>query len=285
MRRLLREPLLHFLAGGALLFALYGIVGDDPSYAPDRIVVDEERVASLASTFQRTWLRPPTRGELDGLVREFVNEEILYREGLALGLDRDDGVIRRRLRHKMEFLHTGRAEREKPNDAELAAFLSANRERFQERERLSLRHVFVSPQAGTSAARRRANELLWKLRAGESSAETGGDSTLLPETLVKASEREIAAVFGAGFAGDVLALAGDDWAGPVASTYGLHLVRIDERVPTRLPELAEVRQQVEHEYEAAERAESKQGFLRELRARYDVEIQMPPALQPTSQGR
>jgi parvulin-like peptidyl-prolyl isomerase len=104
-------------------------------------------------------------------------------------------------------------------------------------------------------------------------------------TLVMASEPDIASVFGAGFAGDVLALAGDDWAGPVASAYGLHLVRIDERVPTRLPQLAEVRQQVEHEYEAAERAESKQRFLRELRERYDVEIRMPPALQPTSTGR
>ena len=242
MRRLLREPLLHFLAGGALLFALYGIVGDDPSYAPDRIVVDEERVASLLSTFQRTWLRAPTRSELDGLVQEFVNEEILYREGLALGLDRDDGVIRRRLRHKMEFLHTGLAEREKPSEDELAAFLSANGERFQEPARLSLRQVFVNPEAGTPAARSRANGLLRRLRAGESAAETRGDSTLLPKTLVKASERDITSIFGAGFASDVLALAGDDWSGPVASAYGLHLVRIDERDPPRLPQLAEVRQ-------------------------------------------
>ena len=73
MRRLLREPLLHFFVGGALLFALYEIVADDPYQAPDRIVVGEERVASLASTFERTWLRAPTRGELDGLVQEFVN--------------------------------------------------------------------------------------------------------------------------------------------------------------------------------------------------------------------
>ena len=284
MRRLLREPLLHFLVGGALLFALYGIVADDPYQAPDRIVVDEERVASLASTFERTWLRAPTRGELDGLVQEFVNEEVLYREGLALGLDRDDGVIRRRLRHKMEFLHTGLAEREEPSEAELAAFLSANRERFQEPARLSLRHVFVRPDAGTEAARTRANEILGKLVAGESLAETGGDSTLLPETLVKASERELASVFGAGFASDVLALAGDDWVGPVASAYGLHLVQINERVPARLPELAEVRQRVEQEYETAERTEAKQRFLKELRERYDVEIRMPPAPQPTSPG-
>ena len=109
MRRLLREPLLHFLVGGALIFVLYRSVADDPAFVPDRIVIGEERVASLAATFQRTWLRPPTRLELDGLVQEFVDEEILYREGLALGLDRDDLVIRRRLRQKMEFLHLDHA--------------------------------------------------------------------------------------------------------------------------------------------------------------------------------
>ncbi len=275
MRRLLREPLLHFLIGGALLFVLYGIVGDDPAFAPDRIVVDEKRVASLAATFQRTWLRPPTRGELDGLVRDFVDEEILVREGLALGLDRDDLVIRRRLRQKMEFLHTDLAEQEKPAEAELAAFLSENRERFQEPARLSFRHVFVSPDAGSPAARHRAHELLRKLRAGGSESLVEGDPTLLPKTMVKASERDVASVFGGGFAGDVLALAGNDWTGPVASSYGLHLVRVDERVPARMPELEQIRRQVEREYETAQRAEANQRFLQELRERYEVEIRMP----------
>ncbi len=131
MRRLLREPLVHFLLGGALLFALYAAVADDPVDARDRIVIDEVRVANLATTFQRTWLRPPTRVELDGLVREFVDEEILYREGLALGLDRDDAVIRRRMRQKMEFLSTDLGGQEVASEAELAGFLSANRERFE----------------------------------------------------------------------------------------------------------------------------------------------------------
>ena len=287
MRRLLREPLLHFLVGGALLFMLYGIVVDEPEFAPDRIVIDEKRVANLAATFQRTWLRPPTRGELDGLVRDFVDEEILYREGLALGLDRDDLVIRRRLRQKMEFLHADLAEQEKPAEAELAAFLSANRERFQEPARLSFRHVFVSPDAGSPAARHRANELLRKLRAGGSEALVEGDPTLLPRTMMKASESDVASVFGAGFAGDVLALAGDDWTGPVASSYGLHLVRVDERVPARMPELEQIRRQVEREYETAQRAEANQRFLQEMRERYEVEIRMPSvdsAPQLTSLG-
>lgn len=287
MRRLLREPLLHFLVGGVLLFVFYGIVADDPAYAPDRIVVDEARVASLAATFQRTWLRPPTRDELDGLVREFVDEEILYREGLALGLDRDDLVIRRRLRQKVEFLYTDLAGKAEPSEAELAGFLASNRERFEQPARLSFRHVFLSPGAGSIAARRRATELLEKLRAEGSEASVEGDRTLLPETMLKASERDVASVFGAGFAGDVLALTGDDWTGPVASSYGLHLVRVDERVPARLPELGEIRREVEREYEAIRRAEANQRFLQKLRDGYEVEIRMPSvdsAPQPSSLG-
>ena len=287
MRRLLREPLLHFLVGGVLLFVFYGIVADDPAYAPDRIVVDEARVANLAATFQRTWLRSPTRDELDGLVREFVDEEILYREGLALGLDRDDLVIRRRLRQKVEFLYTDLAGKAEPSEAELAGFLASNRERFEEPARLSFRHVYLSPDAGSIAARRRATELLEKLRAEGSEASVEGDRTLLPETMLKASESDVASVFGAGFAGDVLALTGDDWTGPVASSYGLHLVRVDERVPARLPELGEIRREVEREYEAIRRAEANQRFLQKLREGYEVEIRMPSVdstPQPSSLG-
>ena len=287
MRRLLREPLVHFLLGGALLFALYAAVADDPVDTPDRIVIDEVRVANLATTFQRTWLRPPTRVELDGLVREFVDEEILYREGLALGLDRDDAVIRRRMRQKMEFLSTDLAGQEVAGDAELASFLSSNRERFEKPAKLSFRHVFVNPDAGSKPARHRADELLAMLRAGGPEASVEGDRTLLPETMLDASERDVASLFGAGFAGDVLALADDGWSGPVASSFGLHLVRVDERVPARLPELAEIRREVRREYDAVQRAEANRRFLQRLRDRYEVEIRMPSvgsAPKPRSLG-
>ena len=283
MRRLLREPLLHFLLGGALLFALYAVVADEPMQAPGRIVVDEERIASLAATFERTWLRPPTADELDGLVRDFVDEEILYREGLALGLDRDDLVVRRRLRQKVEFLHLDLAEREEPTEGELAAYLADNRERFQEPARLSFRQLFVSPETGSSAARQRADDLLAKLRSGASEAELEDDPTLLPRTVRKVSQRKVASVFGAGFADDLFASVGDEWTGPVASVYGLHLVRVDERVPAGMPELEQIRRQVEIEYEAARRSAANQRFLQKLRERYEVEIRMPE-LDSTAQA-
>jgi len=274
MRHLLREPLLHFLTGGILLFVFYGIVTDEVTYAPDRIVIGEERVTSLATAFQRTWLRPPTRSELGALIQSYVDEEVLYREGLALGLDRDDLVIRRRLRQKVEFLHTDLAQPEQATDAELATFLEENRERFRDPARSSFRQVFVNPGKDEAEARRRADEMLQNLRTGGS---VKGDRTLLPEAMERASERDVAAVFGDGFAADVLALEGDGWSGPLASSFGLHLVSIDERSSACMPELAKIRQDVAQEYGAVRNKEANRRFVQGLRDRYDIELRMPAA--------
>ena len=180
MRRLLREPLAHFLLGGAALFLLYGRVAGPEAVGPDRIVVSEDRVAMLARSFERTWLRPPSEPELDGLIDDYVTEEVLYREALALGLDRDDLVVRRRMRQKLEFLNDHLANRE-PSDEELGAFLEANRERFLVPQRLSFSQVFVRPE-GNGAAGPRAADLLARLRVG-TAPENLGDDTLLPRGL------------------------------------------------------------------------------------------------------
>lgn len=281
MRGLLRDPLVHFLLGGAGLFLLYGLTVDDPGAREDHIVVSEAQVESLARGFERTWLRPPLPSELDGLVQDYVDEEILYREGLALGLDRDDLVIRRRLRQKVEFLYEDVAEPADPTDAELAAFLEARPDSFSSPARVSFDQVFVSAEDGGAPAERRAEALRVRLRAGESFTELG-DATLLPGSMERASEREVASVFGPRFAGDLLRVSRDGWSGPLASSFGLHLVRIRERTPGRMPELAEVRDQVEREWRVEQRAAANARILDRLRDRYEVEVRMPGAArEPT----
>jgi hypothetical protein len=284
---LLREPLLHFLVGGGLLFALYTMVVDDPAYAPDRIVVDQARIANLSAAFERIWMRPPSKVELDGLIGEFVNEEILYREALALGFDRDDSVIRRRMRQKMEFLHADLAELETPSEADLAAFLSANRERFRQKARISFQQVYIDPKSDPTNPHDRASQLLELLQAGGLEIGDAGDLTLLPTTMEMVSASQVAGVFGSGFAEDMLGLSGDDWIGPVASTFGLHLVRFGARTPARDPELSEVREQVVRDYEMLARTKANQQFLEKLREQYEIEIRRPevdPTPQPSAQG-
>jgi hypothetical protein len=269
MRGLLREPLVHFLLGGAALFLLYGRMADPGAGPQERIVVREDRVHMLARSFERTWMRPPTGPELQGLIDDYVNEEVLYREALALGLDRDDLVVRRRMRQKMEFLNDGLAGSE-PTDEDLRAFLAANPERSRIPSRVSFTQVFLNPAADAS----RAAELLARLRAGEDPSAVG-DATLLPHGLTGATPAQVAGSFGTAFSEALIEAPEGAWSGPFASTFGLHLVRVDAHEPGRLPRLEEVRGAVEREWAAERRKEARERFTDELRQRYDVEVRMP----------
>ena len=160
--RLLREPLLQFLVLGAILFALYSLVDKRGVEAPEKIVVSAARIANLADGFSRTWRRPPSKEELQNLIENYVRDEVFYRAGRAAGLDRDDVVIRRRVRQKMEFLAEEISAPE-PSEGELASFLAANPDRFRTEDRLSFHHVFLSPSrraetidAGLEASRGRS---------------------------------------------------------------------------------------------------------------------------------
>ena len=284
VRRLLREPLVHFLAIGAVLVAVSTWVDGNPSSGKDRIDIGPGEVESLALLFQRTWQRPPTRAELDGLIEARVREEVLYREALKLGLDRGDTVVRRRLQQKMEFVGDDLAAAE-PSDAELQAFLAANAARFREPERWSFRQVFVASEAGDGP--RRAEATLASLRDGGADPGTAGDPTLLEPYHENLTAPDVAGVLGEELARALGGLPVGVWAGPVRSPYGLHLVEVTARVPARDPTLAEVRPEVLREWQAERGARAKEELYVRLRSGYEVMIELPPALggTPAADGR
>lgn len=217
--RVIREPLVHFLILGAALFLLYEYVADTAPERPDKILVDEPELARLSEQFRRTWMRPPTREELAGLAEDFVKEEILYREALALGLDKDDLVIRRRMRQKMEFLNADLAEQREPTDAELQAYLDANPGKFRLPPRYSFRQIYLGPN--TAGAEERAADFLARLQADPAlgaDPQSLGDPTLLHPGLELAAQQEIAATFGTEFADVMSGLAKDAWGGPYLSS-------------------------------------------------------------------
>jgi hypothetical protein len=276
LSKVFREPLFHFLLLGAGLFLLYALVARDDGQAPERIVVTEAEISRLAAQFQRTWMRPPTREELQGLAEDYVLEEILYREALALGLDQDDLVVRRRMRQKMEFLNSDLVELEAPTDDELSAFLDANSDKFRRPIRTSFVQVYVRATDDPQEGRQRIDALRERLVAEPALDPQGlGDSSLLPSALADATEREIARHFGQDFASAVVHAPLDAWSGPYASAYGVHLVRVDERKPGGLPVLTEVRATVEREWAAERRQVAKDRFHQGLRDRYEVEIELP----------
>ena len=276
--KVLREPLLHFLILGAGIFLVYFVVNDRAGVSSERIVVDENQALRLAEQFQRTWMRPPTRQELQGLTEDFVREEILYREAQALGLDQDDLIIRRRLRQKMEFLSTDLIEQKTPTDAELQAFLEANKDRFRMPERSSFKQVYLNPYRSAGDVKGAAARLLVRLNAQpdlDADPKLIGDATMLPAKFDGATPREVDNVFGRGFAEAIENAPTDRWAGPFESSYGLHLVRMTAREAGSLPTLEEVHSIIEREWFAERRRAANDEFYQALRQRYDVEIRLP----------
>ena len=279
MRRLLREPLLHFLLLGVGVFIAYRLMsrpGDRGE--PGEIVVTRGQVEHLATGFARTWQRPPNGAELEALVDDWVREEIATREAMALGLDKDDTVIRRRLRQKLEFVSDDIAAQTEPTDADLSAYLRAHPESFRIEPRFTFSQVFLDPGKHRLSFARDAARVLAQLRRAGAKADLSalGDSLLLEPTFESAPTREIEKQFGEGFAAALGALPPGEWQGPVESGYGMHLVLVRERTEGRLPELASVRDVVRREWENTRRLEGNARFYEELRKRYTVTIEGPP---------
>jgi hypothetical protein len=276
LQKILREPLLHFLVLGAVLFVLFGMIGGPASQQPDQIVVSAAKIENLAELFGRTWRRPPTRAELDGLIDDHVKEEILYREALARGLDRDDIVIRRRLRQKMEFISEDVAAQAEPTEHQLQTFLAEHADRFREPSRISFTQVYLSPDRRGQDAWSDAERVLVALNHGSSDPAQAGDPFLLEPEYREVAPQDIERLFGRTFAARLAELPVGRWAGPVESGYGLHLVSIHDVTPSRLPNLDEVRDAVTLEWRAARVKEANRAFYEGLRTRYEVTVERPP---------
>lgn len=274
IRSLLREPLVHFMAIGAVIFAVhaYRTAGQQAEAPRDRIVVTPGRIAQLAQVFAKTWQRPPTAQELNGLIQAFVKEEVYYREAVKLGLDRDDTLIRRRMQQKMEFLTEPGEEALNPTDDELEAFLAANREAFRVEPQAAFDQIFVSPEKVSGAIEPHMQELLQAARSASSDAEIRqlGHPTMLPSSLRLAPLSQIDRNFGNGFGEQLTRLPKNVWSGPVKSTYGLHLVRVTDKTDGYNPPLAEVRQGVEAKWRTARRDTFRQDEYQRLREKYEV---------------
>ena len=273
----LREPLLHFLLIGAALFLLFHFLSGGRSDAPREIVVGEARVEALAENFAKTWMRPPTAQELKGLADDYVAEEVYYREAIAMGLDRDDTVIRRRLRQKMEFISEDVASAVQPTDAQLQQYLEQHADKFVRAPRLTFQQVFFSGEKRGQDASRDAERLLAELQAGRGPANAldAGDPTLLPAAMESASSQEIANTFGSEFAAKVEEAPVGQWAGPFESGYGMHIVRVDQRDPGVMPTLADIRPLVEREWASEQRTRTNRELLDKLLAKYEVRIEGP----------
>jgi len=275
--RWLREPLLHFLLLGAVIFAAYSVVSKRTSGEPGKIVITQGQIAAMAESFVRTWQRPPTRRELEGLIRDRVQEEVYCREAMALGLDQDDSVIRRRLRQKMEFVTDDVAAQAEPTDAELNAYLSAHPDAFRVERQFTFSQVYLNPERHGEHLARDTAQLLAKLNQAGGTADVSalGDPFLLEHYFEATPASEIGKQFGEKFAANLSELSPGRWQGPVESGYGQHLVFVSGRTEGRVPELAEVRDAVSRDFANARRLEANRKFYEAMLKRYVVTIERP----------
>ena len=276
-RQATREPLVHFLLIGAALFLMFHFTSGPVGDQPDRIVVMAAQVAQLETRFSLTWMRPPTAEELAGLIESHVRDEIYYREALAMGLDRDDPTIRQRMRIKLEFLLEDLGVVGEVSDQALKEFLQQHPDKFRVEPQVSFRQIYLDPgkhQDLTAEARSQ----LEKLNRG-AAPEEAGDATLLAHEYLQASQSDITRAFGEEFALEVVALEPGGWEGPYYSQFGGHLVMVKERSDAWLPELAEIRSQVEREYLAQRRQALKDDTYQRLRAGYEVVVEPPVAVE------
>jgi hypothetical protein len=278
--------LLHFLVLGAALFGLFSMIDKKDAEAPRKVIISTSRVATLADGFARTWRRPPTEQELQGLVEDYIRDEIFYREGRAAGLDRDDFVVRRRVRQKMEFLAEDMAVAE-PSDEQLTAYLASNPERFRTEDRLTFHHVFLSATRRGSALDGDAKQIADILVRTSAPVDTAtiGDPFLLGEKFREMSRSDIARTFGEGFAKQLSAVESGRWQGPIPSSFGVHLVFVDERTRGNLPPLDTVREAVQREWLNARRIEAEQKLYRMLRGRYQIVVETSPKAAPSDTAR
>jgi peptidyl-prolyl cis-trans isomerase C len=273
-RRMLREPMVVFAAIGAALFALASAI-DAP--ADRTIAVTPAEVAAIAANWRAQAQRPPTARELTALIDERIDEEVLYREAVRRGLDRDDVIVRRRLAQKLAFLNDDLSAPPPPSEAELQRYFAANATRYAAPDVFTFKQVYFSPERRGASAEDAARAVLAQLAgAGEgASADALGDPFMLATHILDASTGDIARDYGPAFADALRTLPRGRWSGPIASAYGLHLVRIEARRGAYAPPYAQVATKVREDFIAEQRRAANAAWVAKLRSRYRIE--RPPA--------
>ena len=282
LKRLLREPLLHFLVLGAVLFAVYSYInrGRGGVEQSRQIVLSLDDLREMDVYFESQWHRQPTPQEFGAMVEDKVREDVLYREALAMGLDKDDTIVKRRMAQKMQFLAEDVAASHAPTSAQLKEWFEKNQDKFALPSRYSFRHVYFSPDRRGNRAQGDAAKALTQLAgqpAGSKLAGSMGDRFMFQEYYGDAAPDAIAKEFGPPFAVAVEKLKPGSWEGPVESGYGWHLVYVTTVVPGRIPAFEEIEPDVKTAWLGEQKKQAWDKAYAEMRAKYTVLLPAPPS--------
>jgi hypothetical protein len=269
----LRQPLLQFAVAGFAVFVIYGgLHHDSQKQDPVRIEITADDVRRIEISWLARWQRPPTAQEMSAMLDEHVKEEILYREALALGLEKDDTIVRRRLAQKMEFLAEDVANLREPAPGELEAWFAKHHQQFAPPPLATFHHLFFASDKRGPSAEAEARRNLATLSSKDAER---GDAFMFQGAYVEQTPDQVARVFGSKFAGSLFKQESGAWRGPIESGYGWHLVWIDALTPSELPTFEAVAEQAKAEWLSEQRIETKRATFEALKARYEVVVVEP----------
>jgi len=281
LTRLFKEPLIQFLIIGAAIYGAYALFGSpEEDYRDNIILVDSNRINAMISEWESRWQRPPTRQEIDGLIQQYIKEDVLYRQAVSMGLNEDDPITRRRMAQKLEFLTSDLAQMQEPAEGELEAFFEENEENYRDPDRISFSQIFIDPDARGDATLDDADEILAQLKAqGEPGEEAldMGDRFMLQNYFASATELDVRRQLGSGFSEAVMKLEPGRWHGPVLSGYGVHLVYVFAFQAAPAPQFEAVRERVLEDWHTVKREEFNQQFLESLKERFEIIVDELPA--------
>ena len=281
IRKLLREPLLLFILAGALIFLLYLTI-EKEDVQGFRIDVTKAKVQRLTELWRVQMGSPPTPEQLDGLIEDWIKKEIYYREALRLRLDESDTIIRRRLAQKLEFLTEDATDNGDPDDVVLEAFFKEHRDTYRIPPLFTFSHIYFGNRKPNTSDR--ASGALASLSRGANWRELG-DAFMLNPSYAERTGKEIGSLFGAEFAEAIPSLPLGTWFGPVSSTYGIHLVRLEAQKVAVLPGYDAVRDQVRNDFLERRRLMANKAYYEKLRKRYEVNRLKPAFFQTADSVR
>jgi peptidyl-prolyl cis-trans isomerase C len=277
LKRLAGEPLVHFLLIGAGIYGVFGVLSAGEAGNDERTVtVASGEIQALTDQWFRSMSRPPTEDELDGIIRRHVRIQILYREALAMGMDKGDVVIKRRLAQKVELLAQGLMTPEEPREEELIAWYAENSDRFKQPDLYTITQIFFDPDKRGATTLDDVKAAIDKLNALDRlppDFSDYGDRLMLESYYANVSTMELGKLFGTAFAEQIVELELGVWQGPVLSGYGAHLVRVSDAVLVPLPAFDDVKQQITEEWMARQVNELSERFIENLVSRYEVIIE------------
>jgi hypothetical protein len=273
----LRQPLLHFLIIGALIFGLYSFIGRETSTRSplDRIEVSQPQIELLMNDWERQWRQVPDSEELQNIIDRYIRDEVFYREAKALGLDRNDIIIRRRLIQKMQFLTEDTTALPEPTDEDLQAYLNDRINQYFIPGRVSFTQIYFSRELRGDNTDTDARLVLRQLQSSSEPAKESvsfGDRSMLPPNYKLVSIQELKNIFGSTFGEETIGITHEGWQGPFHSVYGSHLINITQVVPAHLANLEEVRSKVRQDWLADRRQQQDEQFYQQLRDRYTVVV-------------